>query len=197
MFRVFYAALFLALLLFGANEVLAQRPSSPRGEASTQIGDAWIIVDYGRPILRGRMDIFGSGEEYGTQVTGSAPVWRAGANKSTRLHTEIPLMIGDVEVANGEYSVFVELSQDNWTFILSTYEAKDSGRDSGDGLWGAYGYAPDKDVVRASMIVSELAHRADQFTIGFYDVTNEGGMLSMMWENTMASIPFSITGSPE
>ncbi len=197
MYQFYSTALFLTLLLFGTSEVLAQRPSSPRGEASTQIGEAWIVVDYGRPILRGRTDIFGSGEEYGTQVTGPAPVWRAGANKSTRLHTEIPLMIGDVEVASGEYSVFVELSQDGWTFILSTYEAKDSGRAPGDGLWGAYGYASDKDVVRTPMMVSEVAHSADQFTIGFFDVSDEGGMLSMMWENTMARVPFSVVHSPE
>ena len=184
--------LLLILLLFGASDTLAQRSASPRGEASTQIGEAWIFVDYGRPILRGRTGIFGSGEDYGTMVTGPAPVWRAGANKSTRLHTEIPLMIGDVEVAAGEYSIFVDLSQDGWTFILSSHEAKDSGRAPGEGLWGAYGYTSDKDVVRTPMTVSEMMTSADQFTIGFFDVTEDGGVLSMMWETTMASVPFTI-----
>ena len=37
---------------------------SPSGRASTQIGDHWIDVTYGRPILRGRDGIFGAGEEY-------------------------------------------------------------------------------------------------------------------------------------
>lgn len=188
-----YTSIFiLALLLFTATDVFAQRPSSPRGEASTQIGEAWITVDYGRPILRGRTGIFGSGEEYGEMVTGPAPVWRAGANKSTRLHTEIPIQIGDVEVAAGEYSVFVDLSQDGWTFILSTHEAKDSGRAPGDGIWGAYGYTSEKDVVRTPMSAREMNHSADQFTIGFFDVTEAGGVLSMMWEHTMASVPFTV-----
>ena len=89
----------------------------------------------------------------------------------------------------------MDLSQDRWTFILSTHEAKDSGGDPGEGLWGAYGYTPDKDVLRTPMIVSEMAHRADQFTIGFFDITEEGGVLSMMWENTIASLPFSIAPS--
>ncbi|MCY4159810.1 MAG: DUF2911 domain-containing protein [Bacteroidetes bacterium] len=192
MYRLVTTVFLFALVLSGVHEAFAQRSSSPRGEASTQIGEAWIIVDYGRPILRGRTEIFGSGEEYGTMVTGTAPVWRAGANKSTRLHTEIPLMIGNVEVAAGEYSVFVELDQGNWTFVLSSHEAKDSGRAPGDGLWGAYGYTSDKDVLRTSMAVSETAASADQFTIGFFDVTDKGGVLSMMWENTTASVSFTV-----
>ena len=58
MHRLCTSILLLALLSLGASKVDAQqRPSSPRGEASTQIGEAWIIVDYGRPILRGRTDI--------------------------------------------------------------------------------------------------------------------------------------------
>ena len=186
------AIFLLPLLLFGVSDALAQRQASPRGEASTQIGESWIFVDYGRPILRGRTNIFGSGEDYGTMVTGPAPVWRAGANKSTRFHTEISLMIGDTEVAPGEYSIFVDLSQNGWTFILSSHDAKDSGRAPGDGIWGAYGYSSDKDVLRVPMTASEMAHSADQFTIGFFDMTEAGGVLSMMWENTMASVPFTI-----
>ena len=192
MHRIKILTLFFALFLIGADHVYAQRPASPRGEASTQIGEAWIIVDYGRPILRGRTGIFGSGEEYGTAVTGPAPVWRAGANKSTRLHTDVPLMIGGTEVPAGEYSVFAKLDQGSWTFILSTHEAKDSGRAPGDGLWGSYNYTADKDVVRAAMTVSDVEFSIDQFTISFLDVTEEGGTLAMVWEHTMATIPFTV-----
>ncbi len=192
MHRLSTAIFLFAFLFFGTSDAFSQRSSSPRGEASTQIGEAWIIVDYGRPILRGRTGIFGSDEDYGAMVTGTAPVWRAGANKSTRLHTEIPLMIGDMEIAAGEYSVFVDLSQDGWMFILSTHEAKESGREPGEGIWGAYGYTPDKDIVRVPMMVREMTHSADQFTIGFFDVTEEGGTLSMMWKHAMASVPFTV-----
>jgi len=192
MHRFISFAFVLVVLLLSADHAHAQRASSPRGEASTQIGEDWIIVDYSRPILRGRTEIFGSGDEYGQTVTGPAPVWRVGANKSTRLHTETALMIGGVRVAAGEYSIFVDLAQDGWTFIVSSHEAKESGREEGDGLWGAYQYTDDQDVVRAPMIVSEIEASADQFTIGFFDVTDQGGTLSMMWENTMASIPFMV-----
>src|SRR5688500_15219054 len=84
----------------------AKRPASPRGSAATQVGGKydkpggryvggkWIEIEYGRPILRGRTNIFGSGADYGKTVYGGAPVWRAGADQSTRLRTEVPLEIG-------------------------------------------------------------------------------------------------------
>ena len=51
-------------------------PPSPRGSAEIQVlgnydekgrynGGQWITVDYGRPIMRGRTNIFGTGADYG------------------------------------------------------------------------------------------------------------------------------------
>ncbi|KKZ14424.1 MAG: hypothetical protein TQ37_01255 [Candidatus Synechococcus spongiarum 15L] len=101
-------------------------------------------------------------------------------------------MIGGTEIPAGEYSVFVELDQGDWTLILSTHEAKESGRAPGDGLWGSYNYTPDKDVVRAAMMVEDVGFSIDQFTISFFDVTETGGTLAMAWESTMATIPFTV-----
>ena len=42
----------------------------------------WVVVDYGRPLLRGRTNIFGAGAEYGKVVSDGSPVWRMGANDS-------------------------------------------------------------------------------------------------------------------
>ncbi len=181
-----------ALLLVGADIAHAQRVASPRGESATQIGDHWIVVDYSRPILRGRTQIFGEGEEYGQMVTGSAPVWRAGANKSTRLMTETDLHFGSGTLTAGEYSLFVDLSSDGWTLIFSTHAAKETGRGEGDGLWGAYGYTDDKDVLRVPMTVSHTDTSVDQFTIGFHDVTDAEGTLSLAWEKTAATAAFTI-----
>ena len=194
--RITLFGLFVALFALGAGDVTAQRIASPRGEAATQIGDHWIVVDYGRPILRSRTSIFGQGDEYGDFVKGVAPVWRAGANKSTRLMTEVPLTFGDTVVPAGEYSLFVDLvASDDWTLIISAHGAKESGRDAGDGLWGSYGFTADKDVARVPMQVSGSVLSTDQFTIGFYNVTDSGGTLGMRWEHTMATVSFEIADS--
>ena len=92
-------------------------PASPPGTAQTQVGGEytknaqgresyqggkWITITYSRPIKRGR-DVFGSGENYGKALLANgATVWRAGANVSTRLNTEVPLVIGGKTVPAGE-----------------------------------------------------------------------------------------------
>ncbi len=181
-----------ATLFLVADLAHGQRPQSPRGEAATQIGEAWIAVDYGRPILRGRTNIFGSGDSYGDQVSGNGPVWRVGANKSTRLNTEASLQFGTGTLAVGEYSVFAELAEDEWTLIFSNHQAKNSGREEGPGIWGAYEYSQDMDVLRVPMHVHTGDSSVDQFTISFLNVTRDGGTLALMWEHTKATVDFNV-----
>lgn len=200
--RLFRFPLIAAVLLVATSAALAQRPASPRGEAAIQVGGEyeerryvggkWISIDYGRPILRGRAGIFGAGSDYGKGANAGAPVWRAGANKSTRLTTEVDLKFGDQSVPAGEYSMFVELKEGDWTLILSTHAAKDGFREPGEGLWGAYNYTPDKDVLRVSMNLSNMPVSYEQLTYAFVDVTAEGGTLALMWEKTLATASFSL-----
>jgi hypothetical protein len=185
-------------LTAGAVIVAAQedRPKSPRGSAETQIGPNWIEISYGRPIKRGRSDIFGTGADYGKKLDAGAPVWRAGANVSTRLKTSIPLQIGGKPVPAGEYSLFIDLEPNNWTLIVSSWGAKASGKDPNkEALWGAYNYTPDKDVARAPMALTTLPFSIDQLTWVFTDVTEAGGKLTLMWDTVAASAPFTAAKS--
>ena len=204
-------ALALGLLPLLAGIVVAQqppRPASPAGTAATQVGGKWVKgergeryeggkwveVTYGRPIKRGRASLFGSGADYGKSLLAGAPVWRAGANVSTRIKTEVPLEMGGKVVPAGEYSLFVELkSEKEWTLIVSNWAAQQK-YDPNDktSLWGAYNYTPDKDVVRVPMQVDPLQHSLDQFTIMFIDVTDTGGQLAMAWDKTVAMVPFKV-----
>lgn len=185
------AAFILVAPAFGQED----RPASPRGQASTQVGGQWIDVDYGRPILRGRENVFGSGESYGEQVLGGAPVWRAGANQTTRLSTEAPLVIGGQRIEPGEYSLFVDLAEDGWTLIVSSQPYQETpSRDEEVATWGAYRYDAEYDVVRAPMTMDTSDHAIDQFTIVFADVTDSGGKLAMAWEDTVAVVPFELAG---
>ncbi len=200
--RMFRFPLIAAVLLVGASAALAQRPASPRGEAAIQVGGEyeerryvggkWITVDYGRPILRGRTGIFGEGSDYGKGANAGAPVWRAGANQSTRFMTEVDLKFGDKTLPAGEYSMFIDLKEGDWTLIMSTHSAKQGFREPGEGLWGAYNYTPDKDVLRVSMDVDSTPVSYEQLTISFVNVTAEGGSLALMWENTVGMASFSL-----
>ncbi|MCB0719792.1 MAG: DUF2911 domain-containing protein [Bacteroidetes bacterium] len=179
-------------LLASSDATAQERLASPRGEAATQIDGKWIAIDYGRPILRGRRGIFGSGDSYGEKVLAGAPVWRLGANQSTRLNTEVALHFGDKMLPAGEYSLFAALSQTGWTLIVSNHQAQVNYGDGSPGIWGAYGYSPDKDVIRVPMTVSKLDNSVDELTIGFLDVTASGGVLAVWWDDQMATAPFKV-----
>ena len=185
------------------------RPLSPRGTASTQVGGSWtagtggagpqypggkwIEVDYGRPILRGRKNIFGSGADYGKAVNAGASVWRAGAGPTTKLSTEVPIVIAGKTLQPGTYDVLVDLKESGWTLILSTQKTQEK-YDPNEkiAMWGSFGYDPKFDVARAPMALSKLAHSVDEFTISFLDMTDSGGRLGMAWETTAALVGFSI-----
>ncbi len=192
-----------------ATPQVLKLPASPRGLSTTQVGgkwvapkpDAepryqdgkWITVDYGRPILRGRTNIFGSGADYGKKVYAGAPVWRAGANQTTRLHTEVPLTLGGKTVQPGDYSVFVDLKEGAWTLILSTqpFQQKYDPNNKTE-TWGAYNYDPKFDVLRAPMKVTTQPASFDQFAIEFVNMSDTGGTLAMIWEKTHAAIDFKV-----
>ena len=61
----------------------------------------WIDIVHGKPILRGRTNVFGSGADYGKTLFDGGTVWRAGANVSTRLRNQMPLEIGGTRVQAG------------------------------------------------------------------------------------------------
>jgi len=205
---------------FGVDRARIQstnKPMSPDGIAATQVlghwsksdtlqftvgrqkyeGGKWIEVRYGRPLERGR-DVFGAGENYGKALNdvgapgiAPPPVWRAGANVSTRLRTEAALSMGGKTVPPGEYSLFIDVKPTGWTLIVSSWaaQAKYDPKDK-TALWGAYGYTPDKDVVRIPMKVATLPFDVDQLTWTFVDMTASGGRMALMWGKTMASVAF-------
>jgi len=200
----------LIALLAGAGLAQEKRPLSPSGSAAAQVlghwvksdkptyavgnnkyeGGKWIDVTYGRPLKRGR-DIFGSGADYGKGTLLGAPIWRAGANVSTRLKSEVALRIGGKTVPAGEYSLFIDLKENAWTLVVSSWPAQQTyDANNKDALWGSYGYTPDKDVVRVPMKLETLPHSVEQLTWSFIDMTDTGGSLAIVWGNTLASVPF-------
>lgn len=197
-------ALLAATAIAGAQ---GQRPASPEGSAATQVGGTWvkgergesyqggtwIEITYGRPILRQRANIFGSGADYGKTVNAGSPVWRAGANASTQLKTDVTLQIGGKTVPAGTYTMFIDLKENNWTLIVSSWPAQTKyDPDNKDALWGSDGYTRDKDVARVQMTVGKLPFSVDQLTWSFVDVTATGGRMAIMWDRVVATAPFTV-----
>lgn len=183
-------------------------PASPAGLSAIQVAGEWvesdngpqyrngrwITVNYSRPILRGRQNIFGTGAGYGSAVKAGEPLWRAGANATTRLTTQVPLQFGGTTVQPGVYNVLVDLKETGWTLVLTTQPALETfDPDDTVNLYGAANYDEKYDVLRAPMMMDTLPASFEQFTIEFIDVTGSGGTLIMMWDLTAAMIPFTVS----
>jgi hypothetical protein len=169
-----------------------RRPASPEGTTSTQIDGRWLDIVYGRPILRGRTNIFGSGADYGKTLFDGGTVWRAGANVSTRLRNEMPLEIGGKRIPPGELVMLIDLkSEQDWTLILTaqSYALTFDPQNTKD-LYGGFNYRQEHDVARAPMKVERLSFSVDQLTWLITDVTPAGGTLRIAWAHAMASTPF-------
>jgi len=207
----------ICLALAAAAAAQDTRPASPAGASATQVGGQWIKgergeryqggkwieITYGRPLQRQR-DLFGSGASYGkaandvgTATLPPPPVWRAGANVSTRLKSEVNLAFSGKTVPPGEYTMFIDLVKPNeWTLIISRWAAQTRfDPNNKDALWGAYNYTPDKDVVRVPMKVETLPFAVDQLTWTFLDMTPDSGRVAIMWGKTMASAPFKASAA--
>ena len=190
------------------------RPASPRGSAEAEVGGKWettknaqgrerqvyqggkwVTISYGRPLKRGR-ELFGTGDAYATKLYAGAPVWRAGADVSTQLTTEAPLVIGGKTIAPGTYTLFIDLKPGNWTLIVSTHKAQEKyDPNNKEAIWGAYGYDASKDVVRVPMQYADLPFSIEQLSWGFTDVTDKGFTLQIWWDKANASVPVTLGSS--
>ena len=92
MHRAFTLSAVLALTLGIASTAAAQ--ANPRGEAKLTLAGKPIVVDYGRPGLKGR-------DMLGKAAVGQE--WRMGADAATTLKTPLNLSFGPTLVPAGEY----------------------------------------------------------------------------------------------
>ncbi len=145
---------------------------SPGDSVRATINGAKIFISYSRPSMRGRT-IFG-------QVVPWDIVWRTGANAATQLVSDKDLTFGTTVVPAGTYTLFSLPSQSGWKLIINSQH----------GQWGT-DYDQKKDFARLPLTVKKIDDAVEQFT---FEITSEGsgGTIHMKWENTDASIPFSV-----
>jgi Protein of unknown function (DUF2911) len=98
----------LALTVGLASVAAAQM--NPRGEAKLTLAGKEIVVDYGRPSLKGR-------DMLGKATVGQE--WRMGADSATTLKTPVGLTFGATQVPAGEYVLKArKVSDTGWVLKL-------------------------------------------------------------------------------
>jgi len=171
-------------LLFAATTLLAQMappkppPKSPPATCTATIGGKTITITYNSPRVNGREGKIFTPDGLIKQTHKSYPVWRAGANSATTLHTDGDIMIGDLMVPAGTYTLFVDISDTaRWVLIVS----------NATGEWGL-SYDPAKDLGKVPMMTSKPPAMVEDLT---YTLTDDGGgkgTLTLAWEDVSASV---------
>jgi hypothetical protein len=163
--RVRVPALLAIALAATVGSISAQPPGSPHDTVSATVDGAKVSITYGRPYMRGRKIVGG--------LVPFGRVWRTGADESTTLISDAPLVIGGAAVPAGKVSLYTLPSAQGWKLIINKQT----------GQWGTE-YNEAQDLARVDMVTKTLAAPVDQFTIKI-----EGGQIRMAWEQTELSVP--------
>ena len=153
--------------------------ASPPAETSVTIGGKTITIKYSAPSVRGR-DIFSPSGLISHD--GTYPVWRAGANSATALHTDAALDIKGLQVPPGDYTIFCLVKDPNaWELIINKQT----------GQWGLE-YHQDRDLGRVKMDMSKPPSLIEKYKMTLSATGPHTGKLEMAWENHVASVPFTV-----
>jgi hypothetical protein len=151
----------------------AQRYTSPPADTSATIAGQQIRVEYYAPSMRGRK-VMGGLVPYGL-------VWCTGANWATKITTAAALDMGGLKLPRGSYSIWTLPTTKEWTLIINS----ETGQFHLD-------YDKTRDFGRTKMNLETLPSPVETFKIQILPAGGNRGTLALSWENTEASVPFTV-----
>jgi len=163
--------LFLILPHLSFSQEALQPRSSPLAISSARYKDTYLKITYSQPHKRERI-VFGKLVPYGQ-------VWRTGANEATEILITRDILINNLPLKAGTYSIFTIPEKDSWTIIIN----------SDLGLWGSYNYNQKLDVLRFT-VPSQTMQGAvyEPFTI-LIDQKNDKAEIILAWDAIQVRIP--------
>lgn len=170
-------ALALALLLAAAATAFAQRGDdtnrrSKNGRLAATVDGVDVVVEYGRPQVRGR-EIWGALVPYGE-------LWRTGADEATTLTVAAPVAIEGEALPAGTYALFTIPGEERWTVIVNR-QAKQ---------WGAMSYDQAEDALRVE-VTPRPGPEAEELTFA----AAEDGIV-LQWAGLEVPIRIASAGAP-
>jgi len=162
-------------LSFNLNAQVVTPQPSPISKVEQKVGLTDVVIEYSRPGVKGRK-IFGDLVPYGKR-------WRTGANKNTIVTFSDNVTIMGQLIKAGSYALFATPGPRVWEVVF--YNETEN--------WGLPQEWSDKNVAaRVNAEVIRLTDKVETFTIAINQVTNTSATLEFIWENTYASVPFSV-----
>ena len=172
------ALLIAGFLVAAQAQQWSRKPDakSPEANAKADFGGKTVNINYSAPSLRGRvmLDIM--------KTDSTMPVWRAGAQDATLLHTDADLEIGSLHVPKGEYTLFINLADPHhWQLIVNKQIHQ----------WGLT-YDKGQDLGRVNMTMSKTPASVETMK---WEVTSAGGnhgKIELAWGEMAGSVNFSV-----
>jgi hypothetical protein len=174
-----------ATLFFAATTLLAQQgpPKSAPATESVKIAGKAITITYSSPKVNGRAGHIFTKDGLISHDP-HYPVWRAGANAATKLHTDADLEIGPekAHLPMGDYTLFVDISDsDNW--VLSVNKQT--------GQWGL-SYDAAQDLIKVKMTMEKPPAPVENLKYTLTSLGGKRGQLKLSWENHTGSVSFQL-----
>jgi Protein of unknown function (DUF2911) len=166
------AALAAVAILTAAtgNRQVTQNAKSPSAETSMNLGGKTVTIEYNAPSARGR--------KVEGELIPYSDIYRMGADAATTLTTDTDIMIGDLKVPKGVYTLYLQAKENGpWQLAVNKQTKQ----------WGTV-YNQDQDLGRTAMKVTTLDGAVETFKITLTP-RGPGGELSVEWGHTKATVP--------
>jgi hypothetical protein len=177
-----------AIVLSATPQLLAQQKRvSPHETISSVVDGNRVTVVYGRPYTKDPKSgeprkIWGGLVPYGK-------VWRTGADEATLFITQQDIQLGDATIPAGAYTLWTLPNEDGSAKLIINKQVGQWGQDYKD-MKKVYDEA--KDQARVDLKKESAEKPVDQFTISVGKNPEGGGILKLMWENTVYSVPYTV-----
>lgn len=165
----------LALPLFAQQKA----PASPPEKTTATISGKTVEISYSSPRVRGREGHIFTKDGL-LSHDAHYPVWRAGANAATTLHTDADLTIGTLAVPKGDYTLFVDVSNPDRWFLIVNKQTKQ---------WGLQ-YNSAHDLGKVPMAMTKPESMVEDLTWAITKNGGNKGQITLSWENYVATVPF-------
>jgi hypothetical protein len=147
---------------------------SPRAAAYAGFNRGPIFISYGRPAVRERT-------VWGGVLVPYDSIWRTGANEATHLATSKTIVLGDMTLAPGLYTLWTQHTR-NGTFLIVNKQV---------GQWGTE-YEKSQDIGRVRMEMARTPEHVEDFTITIRAAGANRGTIEFAWGDSAATATFTV-----
>jgi len=174
----------LVAITFCASTLMAQQKRiSPHETVSKVIDKNRVTIVYGRPYTKDPTT--GQDRKIWGDLVPYGKVWRTGADEATLLITQKTIVMGDATIPAGAYTLWTVPNEDGTAKLIINKQI---------GQWGVGpgSYDEEQDFAHVDLKKEALDAPVTQFTITISENPSGGGVLKLLWENTVFSTPFTV-----